>query len=283
MPSDKVMNHLWAVMATKFPNTWKATYSDSPFNSGLITSLASEWANQLTGLTNLEIKSGIDNLSNRAEKRFPPNAMEFKDLCTGNDFEEVLESVMCRMEDGDSYEFTSKLAFNFWKKYSFDLSTMNNFDVARLVKQNIKFFDKDSLAPLPDYTIKALTDDLKPKYDPTLRERIIFQKNMSNSITRNNPSLWLSDEKTLRGENVNQESMPAIPPLMKKIFSRDGSLNLMAKFKAGKYMVLKHVTRSNTNRMSKDEKSKYLKSIETYDFAMFKAMDKFLKFEGVLT
>lgn len=238
-PSNKVINHLWAIMSTKFPNTWKATYSDSPFNSGLLTSLAAEWSNQLTGLSNIEIKQGIDNLSNRKEKRFPPNSMEFKDLCVVSDYENVLEEIVRRLQDGEQYKFSNQLAFNFWIKYSYDLLNCKMHIVPKLIKQNLKIIDKSSMFELPDYSVKAIEKTLEPINNiATKNERRIFQSYMCSVITTTAPHLFISDKlQDISERELNREPQQDLPQLMKKIFSKSGTLHLIEKFKNKNYQI----------------------------------------------
>jgi len=155
-PSEQGLNELWGVMITKYGNAWKSEYFEAPFKNGQLTILASEWSRELTGLTKNEVTNGINQLSERQEKRFPPNAMEFKELCVGNDYEIVMDQVLDRIDYGDNYEFTSKLAFNFWIKYAFDLKNGKKYDIPRLIKQNIKFVKNKKMYELPDYELHRL-------------------------------------------------------------------------------------------------------------------------------
>lgn len=212
-------------MITKYyPKLWASSNGENPIIDGVLTNHAENWIDCFSGLTKKIIKSTYEKLF-IDYPTFPPTPMEFKNLCVSDDFDDVLDAIMCRLQDGDSYEWTNQLAFTFWTKYSFDLRNMKNYEVPKLIKQNLRMFDKLSLVSLPDYKALALTSDLKPKHDPTLRDRIIFQKNMSNSINRVNPKLWL-----------NPKSTKTPPKKMLDIFSKTGTMKLMQKFKAGEDM-----------------------------------------------
>jgi CRISPR/Cas system CMR-associated protein Cmr3 (group 5 of RAMP superfamily) len=106
----------------------------------------------------MEIKQGIDNLANRENKVFPPNAMEFKDLCAGSDYENALNAIMCRLQIGQVYEWNDLIGFNIWAT---NASTFLNtpFDrIPKLVKSGIARIDRDNLNPLPDYQVKQLEE-----------------------------------------------------------------------------------------------------------------------------
>jgi hypothetical protein len=147
-------------MLIKYPNTWKATYFESPLDqSGNITTIAAEWVLQLTGLSNMEIKQGIDNLANRDNKAFPPNAMEFKDLCVGSEYESALNAIICRLQIGQVYEWTDKTAFNIWMVNSSSFLNSNITRVPNLVKTGLMALDKENLNPLPVYQVKQITEE----------------------------------------------------------------------------------------------------------------------------
>jgi hypothetical protein len=145
-------------MLIKYPYTWEKVSGNDPVNktTNELTAVALDWVAQLKGIKKSEIKTGINALSNREEKRFPPNAMEFRELCIGSDNEKVLDEVLCRLQQGDSFEWQNQLAFNFWNRYSFDLLHGDKNEIPKLIKQNLKMIDKSSMFPLPDYTQKAI-------------------------------------------------------------------------------------------------------------------------------
>lgn len=163
-----VINRLWAVMLIKFPTTWESAFFKSPFKpDGNLTNVAIEWDFQLSGLTTDEIKSGIDALVTRTEKRFPPNAMEFKALCIGEEWENVADAIFDRLHTGNSYEWENQLAFNCWAKWSFEYQTSDKNHLPKLIQRHIRIIDRDSMIPLPDYTQPAIE---KPP-EPTKSER----------------------------------------------------------------------------------------------------------------
>ena len=163
LPSN-VIKRLWAVMSVKFPTTWESAYNLSPFDpKGNLTPVACEWSTQLASLSNEEIKTGLDALQFRNEKRFPPNAMEFRDLCVGNEFDTVLEQIITRLQVGESYRFTDKLAFNVWMSVSYDALKAKTNDVPAMCKRVISMIDRNSLFDLPDYSIKQITKPVETK------------------------------------------------------------------------------------------------------------------------
>jgi len=146
-------------MIVKFPNTWISSFEKTPFDEdGKLTPGACEWSSQLSTLTPTEIKKGIDNLLNREEKRFPPNAMEFKDLCLGNEYENALNAIICRLQIGQVYEWTDQTAFNIWMDNSHRFLQLHEKAVPKMVKLCLIGLDRDKLNPLPDYTINQITE-----------------------------------------------------------------------------------------------------------------------------
>ena len=171
-PSAEGLNYLWARMIVKYNELWISRSGEFPYKNKNLTAQGSEWSDQLKGLKRNDIEQGFKKLTDSDYIKYPPNAMSFRDLCTENDQEGVLDAIMCKLQEGAGYQWTNQLAFNFWTRYSFDLLSMKNYEVPRLVKQNIRLFDKNSLVPIPDYTVKALTSDLKEKDDKPPSKKI---------------------------------------------------------------------------------------------------------------
>lgn len=145
-------------MVVKYNELWTSRNGDSPYNDNSLTAQGSEWSDQLKGLKRIEIEKGFNNLTDSDFIKYPPNAMSFRDLCGDNDYEDVLGAIMARIRDGDSYNFTNRLAFSFWSRYSFELLGGTSAQVPKLVKQNLKMLDKGTLLELPDYSIKQIEE-----------------------------------------------------------------------------------------------------------------------------
>jgi hypothetical protein len=108
--------------------------------------------------------------------------MEFKDLCTGSEYEKTLDSIMTRLQDGDSYEWENKLAFNLWCKWSYDYKNASNYQLPVLIKQHLNMIDRSSLIPLPDYAIKAIQEtESKPSIEKKKAELAKLKQMLKNT------------------------------------------------------------------------------------------------------
>lgn len=145
-------------MQNKFPTNWASLMGESPYIDDVLTATAAEWSTQLASLAPDEIGKGLKLLSTREEKRFPPNAMEFRDLCTGSELQCVTRELMKCLEEGGSFKFTNQLAFNFWARYSFQLRHVDNRGIEKLIRKNIKLIDRATMILLPDYDQLALEE-----------------------------------------------------------------------------------------------------------------------------
>jgi hypothetical protein len=161
--AHSVLNDIWATMLIKYPYTWEKVCKNDPIDpvTNKLTAVALDWVAQLKGIKKSEIKTGINALSNREEKRFPPNAMEFRELCIGSDNEKVLDEVLCRLQQGDSFEWQNQLAFNLWCRSAFDYKLANRQELKKLITRDLSALNPKDMVSLPDYTKEALeyTDD----------------------------------------------------------------------------------------------------------------------------
>ena len=233
------MNYLWAELMNKYPSTWKRDYFASPYNQNKLTRKAQEWSDQITGLTPLELRQGIDALTNREEKVWPPNAMEFKELCLGNELENVLDEIITRLQDGDNYQWTDQLAFNVFIPVSGDFKNSTMANVPKLVKHRLRMIDKSSMFPLPDYTVKAI-EKPTPVYNSKLEPehtRRIFQSHMFSAITKTKPELFEQTQEMKTSKYKSSDIDADLPPLMNKIFSDIGTSDLIRKYKEKGYIM----------------------------------------------
>jgi len=217
-----IISRLWQAMERKFPSNWHSIMGRciNP-KSGNLEAIATEWAIELNDLTTNQIGDGIKNLTKRTNKAFPPNAMEFKELCTGNEWDEALDQIMCKLQD-TSYQWTNQVAFNIWYRLEYNPSL--NETSATIAKKALKIYnmmDKNSMFGIPKI---ASIRQLPAPSTKSQKEKQIFQKNMSHSINKIKPSLFL-----------NPNSQTQLPPLVKKLFEGKYTQKLIAEFEDKKY------------------------------------------------
>ena len=275
------MNYLWAELMNKYPSTWKRDYFASPYNQNKLTRKAQEWSDQITGLTPLELRQGIDALSNREEKVWPPNAMEFKELCQGNELENVLDEIITRLQDGDSYQWINQLAYNIFMPVSSDFKNSTMANVPKLVKHRLRMIDKNSMFPLPDYTIKAID---KPVQENTglapLWQRSAFQSHMYSAIFYHKPELFNEPEDGINNKYISNNPDDKLSPLMRKIFSPDGTTELINKFNASGYIMPDKPIKPDFKTFSHDEWKVKFKS---YKSKAIEAVTNFLHDQGLMS
>lgn len=272
MPT-KWLDALWLKMSAIYP-AWNNIVGLHPYvlddQGEPTTELSAKgavWSQELANLTGEQIKQGLANLKNRSEKSFPPTVFEFVELCTGNDYEDVLDAIMCRLQEGESYKFTNQLAFNFWQRYSFDLNTGNYYNVPKLIKQNLDYIDKSSMFPLPDYSVKSL-EQKKPvqkavRYNR--KKRKAFQSHMFACIAINKPLDY--DKKKID-----------------KAFSAPGTCDLIDKFKEqGLEMPTRPAKQAWQAGKEKTNKLVHKTKLDKYTQAIKTVFYNFCQQEGLLS
>lgn len=167
--SESGMNYLWQRMEKKYHDLWISRNGQYPFRDGNLTMSGCEWSDQLKGLRKRDIETGLNKLAESRFKQYPPNAMCFAELCTGDTQELVLSCVLARIEGGERYKWTDRLAYTFWARYSFVILEARNDQILKLIKQNLKFIPEDKIMDLPNYDLDEL-EDIKKPCDPTIRE-----------------------------------------------------------------------------------------------------------------
>jgi len=279
----KILLYLWTAMIGKFSKKWTNEYFDTPLsNTGQLTKIATSWSDELKGLIPSQIKSGVEALSTRKEKVWPPTPMEFKELCIGSEFDDVLDCVMIRLQEGVSYRWTNKLAFNIWAGASSDFQSMDFNRVPQLVKRRLSMIDRKSMFELPNYA--AMSIEQKPPTPEMIaskQQRIIFQSHMYAAILNNQPTLFecfVLEPMTKR--KLNREPRLDIPPIMHKIFSKSGTIELMKKFNESKRVMPEAPIKPKLIEFSKTEwhvKFRYYKTIA------IEAVAGLLRDEGILS
>jgi hypothetical protein len=220
------------MIAEFYPKLWGKEFGNNPIENNQLTTAARNWIECFKGLTTRTIKTAFNNLCLK-HPTFPPTAMEFRNLCLTLDNEEIVDELLCRIEEGDSYRFTNKAAFNFWMKYSFNLLNGNKYEIPKLVNQNIRMLDPDSMFELPDYNLKAIPEKPEPTSNlATEKEIVIFQSHMRDAIYEHDHELFRSGKlQDASNRTLNREPEADLPPVMKKIFSRQGTLDLIKIYK----------------------------------------------------
>jgi len=285
MPT-KWLDALWLKMSALYP-AWDSMVGLHPYvldenkkPTSELNSKGQAWSNELADLTGDELKHGFDSLKTRAEKSFPPSVLEFKDLCTGNEYENVLDEIITRLQDGDTYQWTNQLAFNVFMPVSGDFKTALMGNVPKLVKHRLKMIDRDSMFPLPDYSKPAIEKPKTQKGIAPEQQRQIFQSHMFSAINNHSPQLFEQPENQKSNRFVSADQNDKLSPLMKKIFSAQGTTELINKFKASDYIIPDKPLKPDFLRFSKKDWSlKY----RNYKQKAIEAFTNFLVEQGVLS
>ena len=246
---------------------------------GVLTPTAAEWSGQLANVSPDDIKKGIDALTMKY-REFPPNAMSFKDLCIGSEWDEVLDEIFCKLQDS-SHAWKNQIAFNVWYFFGYNPSLNQTMEtIAKKCKEIYERMDITSMFPLPDTSVKELEKPVEPVISTSVKkEKRVFQSYLMQVITDTKPELFECDEiQSASQREFNREPMHNLPPLMKKLFSHDGSIELMNKFKSKGYIMPDAPVKPDF--FTKDDGS-YQTKFKQYSEKVKQAITNFLHEEGV--
>jgi len=282
----KWLDALWLKMSALYP-AWNSMIGLHPYvldenkkPTSELNSKGQAWSHELADLTGDELKTGFDALKDRSEKSFPPSVFEFKELCLGNELENVLDEIITRLQDGDNYQWINQLAYNVFMPVSADFKISNMANVPKLVKHRLRMIDKDSMFPLPDYTVKAID---KPVQENTglapLWQRSAFQSHMYSAIFYHKPELFDEPENSINNKYISNNPDDKLSPLMRKIFSPDGTTELINKFNASGYIMPDKPIKPDFKTFSHDEWKVKFKS---YKSKAIEAVTNFLHEQQIL-
>lgn len=193
-------------MALKFPN-WNSLYGNLIHDrSKNLTPHAKEWFSELQGISMDQLKGGLKSLSARKNPSFPPNSMEFAQLCRLSGFNEAMNDICFYLHGPSDAKLDNQISYTLWKLLNITKGTSET--IPQLEKRAKDIFLRMTHDDLVDVPVEL---PAPPKEPPIPMDIKLFQMLIAQNISNHNPRIWLDQVTSMK---------------LKKLFIRERSLEI---------------------------------------------------------
>lgn len=211
---------------------WPKYYGGSAIaESGGLTPKAKIWQVELSGYTQQQITQAFEPMKVKY-KTFPPNAMEFKTLVSGEDFDSVLDEILdyINRPENDGFEWQSQLAFNVYHAMRYSKQeALTNEQLVMRCRNAFKAVDRSAMFPIRNKEPKQLPPPIED--DEWTKSKRAFHSLLTQGLFRIDPGLFITDKlQPISSRQANREPQRDLPPLMKKLFNPVNAMGLMKDF-----------------------------------------------------